>query len=676
MSVALIRNIAFAGQSGSGKTSLVERLLFESGAIKTLGELPRGTTVTDFDRQSIDYQHSVEATPVNFCWQKNQFNLIDTPGAGDLIGRAMSIYPAIETIALVVDATAGPASLSDQLFQMAHDHKKCRLIIINKIDADGINLHALLAQLKERYGPQCLPINLPDPGGHEVVDCYFKPDPDEPTLFSTVEEAHDALIDQVIEVDEELMEVYLEQGQDLSPQQLHAPFEAVLRDGQLIPVCFVSAQSGAGIRQLLRIMSELIPSPLESNPPLFYSGDKPITVSLSEEDHVVGHVFKVSIDPYMGRMAFVRIFQGVLTPDSQLYIDDGKTSFKVGHLYQVQGKLRREIQRAASGDICAIAKIDELQFDSVVHNSHDEDGLHLASLNLPAPMYSLVVHPARRGDEQKLSDVLKKLTSEDPSLQVTHRVRVNETLLTGIGEFHLKIALEKMQQQYKLNVQTSAPSIDYRETITRPAEAHHRHKKQTGGAGQFGEVYLKVNPLSRGEGFKFVNKVVGGAIPGQFIPAVEKGVRQVLEEGAIAGYPLQDLEVIVYDGKHHSVDSKEIAFVSAGRKAFLEAVKQADPIILEPIVDIKILTPSDCIGDISGDLSSRRGMINDSQPESQDRTLIQAKAPLTQLQDYSQRIKSLTRGEGSFSLSLSHFEPVPTPLQQQLTEAYRESDSA
>lgn len=678
MSVERIRNIAFIGQSGAGKTSLVERLLFETGDITSQGELARGTTVTDFDPQSIAYQHSVEATPVNLSWHDTQLNIIDTPGLGDLLGRSISVFPAIESVALVTEPHAGVGNTAEQLFNTAKSKQKCRLIVVNKIDAEDAAsaLPALMDQLQASFGAKCLPINLPDPSGHQVVDCYFKPDYDSDTLFSSVEEAHDQLVDQVVEVDEELMELYLEQGQALKPEQLHDAFEAVLREDHLIPVCFVSARTGAGLNELLHILSELMPTPLEGNPPQFYQGEKAVSLSQEEGAHAVGHVFKVSVDPYMGRVAFIRVFQGEINAESMLFIGSEKKAFKVGHLYRIQGKQRSEISKAVSGDICAIAKVDELDFDCVVHDSHDEDGLHLTTMDMPAPMFSLAVSPARRGDEQKLSEVLKKLCAEDPSLRLRHRVRQNETLLTGVGEFHLKIVLEKALQLYKLEIDTTEPSIDYRETITGAAEAVHRHKKQTGGAGQFGEVHLRVRALGRGEGFRFVNKVVGGAIPTSFIPAVEKGIRQILDEGAIAGFPLQDIEVEVFDGKHHSVDSKEIAFVTAGRKAFLEAIDKAGPIILEPIVDMQIQVPSEFIGDITGDLSGHRGMVTDSLPQPSGLVVIQAKAPLSELQDYARRMKSMTRGEGSFSMSLSHFETVPMQVQKGLVKAHDHPVSA
>ncbi|PSW20323.1 elongation factor G [Photobacterium sanctipauli] len=666
MSVNEIRNIALVGQSGVGKTSLVERLLFDSHSSTHLGNIKAGDTITDFDAQSIQYQHSIEATPVALSWQSHRMNVIDTPGLPDLLGRTLSVYPSVETTALVLDANTPINQLSDRLYAFAQEQQKCQMIIINKLDLNPEKLAGLLAEIQQHFGDECLAINLPTSDGRGVVDCYFEPDYEQATLFDSVESAHEKLIDQVIEVDEALMEIYLEQGSELNPQQLHDPFEEALRTGHVIPICFVSAETGIGIPLLLRTLAELMPMPDEGNPPMLEKGGKLIRVDCDQLDHIVAHVFKISVDPYLGKLAYLRVFQGEINAGSQLYIGESNKAFKVGHLYQLQGKKRNEIGRARAGDFCVLAKVDELAFDSVVHDSHDEDGVYMRTLDFPEPMSGLAIRPIKRGDEQKLSEVLGKIASEDPSLRIEHRARTNETVLSGQGEFHLKVALEKMATLYKLNVDTQQPSIEYFETITQPAEGHYRHKKQSGGAGQFGEVQLRVKPLERGAGFNFVNKVVGGAIPTSLIPAVEKGIRQALAEGAISGNPLKDIEVTVYDGKFHSVDSKEIAFVIAGKKAFLDAVNNANPIVLEPIVELTLQIPTPDVGDVTGDLAGNRGVILGTQSEDNNFTTIEARVPQNELVDYAQRLRAMTGGEGSFNLRMSHYEPAPTMVQDKV----------
>lgn len=669
MSQHEIRNIAFVGQTGTGKTSLIERLLYESHAINNLGHVEDGDTITDFDDQSIHYQHSVEATPVTLSWHKHQMNIIDTPGQAELLGRTLSIFPAVEATALVLDAGLTINQVSERLFQFAQQQKKCQMVIVNKIDQNPDKVLALLEEIEQRFGAQCLPINLPSDKPADVVDCYFEPNPEQNTLFSGVDEAHELLVDQVVEMDESLMELYLEQGSELTPEQLHDPFEKALRTGHVVPVCFVSSDTGAGCELLLRTLAEIMPMPDEGNPPMLEKNGEQVSIDCDKRDHTVAHVYKVNVDPYMGKLAYVRVFQGEITAGSQLFIGDSSKAFKVGHLYNLQGKKRQEITSAKAGDLCVLVKVDDLAFDSVIHDSHDEDGVEFRTLNFPESMYSLTLKPKKRGDEQKLSDVLTKIAAEDPSLKIEHRTRTNETVLSGQGEFHLKIALEKMQKVFKLDVETSQPSVEYFETITKPAEAQYRHKKQSGGAGQFGEVQLKVRPLERGAGFKFVNKVVGGAIPTALIPAVEKGIVQALEEGAISGNPIKDIEVTVFDGKYHSVDSKEIAFVIAGKKAFLQAVEAAGPIVLEPIVDLSLEIPTQCVGDVSGDLSANRGLIVGSEQGTYGSTILVAKSPINELQDYSRRLKALTGGEGRFSMTLSHYEPAPPTIQSRVCEA-------
>ncbi|EIA1297260.1 elongation factor G [Vibrio vulnificus] len=668
MPINKIRNIAFVGQSGSGKTTLIEKLLFACDATTHLGSIEKGDTVTDFDDQSIQYQHSIEATPVALSWQKHRLNIIDTPGLSELLGRSLSVFPAVETSVLVLDPQMPLTQVTDKLFQFAQQQKKCQMIIINKLDNHGNQLEKLLDEIQDHFGSNCLPINLPSADGNKVVDCFFEPQHQQATLLSSVEAAHETLIDQVVEVDEELMELYLEQGSELTPAQLHDPFEEALRTGHVVPICFASAQTGAGIELLLRTLAELMPMPNEGNPPLLQKNGKMIKVNCDTLEHAVAHVYKISVDPYMGKLAYLRVFQGEINAGSQLYVGESNKAFKVGHLYQLQGKQRTEISRALAGDFCVLAKVDDLEFDSIVHDSHDEDNVSLKTLHFPQPMYSLSLKPTKRGDEQKLGEVLNRIVSEDPSLRLEHRARTNETILSGQGEFHLKIALEKMASVYKLEVDTEQPSVEYFETITKPAEGQYRHKKQSGGAGQFGEVHLSVKPLERGAGFQFVNKVVGGAIPTSLIPAVEKGIHQALEEGAISNNPIRDIEVTVHDGKYHSVDSKEIAFVIAGKKAFLDAVKKADPIVLEPIVQLELTIPTNNVGDVTGDLSGNRGLIEGTEPQANNLTLIKGKSPLNELQDYARKLRALTGGEGSFNMSLSHYEPAPPAVQKRVCE--------
>jgi len=671
-----IRNIAIVGHAGAGKTTLIEALLEKAGAVRSAGTVERGSTVCDFTDQEKRLRHSLDVAACHLEHDGTHINLLDTPGYPDFMGRALGVLPAVETAAIVVNAQTGLELVTQRMMDFTASRKLCRLIIVNKIGAEDTDLRAVLDEIRDAFGPQCLPLNLPAREGKAVADCFFEP-ADETPDFSSVAAAHTAIIDQVVELDDELMELYLEQSEDISLEQLHDPFERALRRGHLIPVCFVSAESGAGLRQLLRVFSQLMPNPLEGNPPEFYSTngeEKKFELDAAKTDgHFVGHVFKVNVDPYVGRLTSFRVHQGAVKTGDQVFIGEKRKGIKLSHIYRVQGKDLEEVSVAVAGDIGSVSKIDELSFDHVLHSSHDEDNVHMRSVEIPQPMHGVALELTKRGQEKKLSDALHKLVAEDPSLRVEFNAHSNETVLLGMGDLHLRLVMERMKDEFGIEVSTRPPKIAYRETITRKAEGHHRHKKQTGGAGQFGEVFLKIEPLPRGSGFEFSNKVVGGSIPGQFIPAVEKGVKQVLGEGAVAGYPLQDVRVIVYDGKHHPVDSKEVAFVAAGKRAFVDAISKAKPIVLEPVAKIEVTTPSNAVGDITGHLSGIRGRIGGSNAVSGNRVTISAQVPLAELGDYPTTLKSLTGGAGVFTMEFDHYQTTPRPVQQELQNAFRPS---
>jgi elongation factor G len=669
---AEIRNIVLVGHAGAGKTLLAEALLHRAGATAAMGELARGTTVCDFDPQEKELRHSLEPAVCHFDLHGRHVNLVDTPGYPDLLGRSCSVLAAAETAAIVVNAGTGIELGTRRMWEAVRRQGLCRMIVINRLD-NARRLEELLGRIREEFGRECLPINLPADGGAQVVDCFFTAQGPR-TDFSSVADAHRAIIEQVVEVDEQLMERYLEDPDSVTPEQLHDTFEKALREGHLVPICFASAQTGAGLDALLDLVAKLMPSPREGNPPPFLKGEgsqaEPVIVVPGPGGHVVAHVFKVTIDPYVGRLGVFRVHQGTVRGGSQLYVGDARKAVKVAHVYKLQGKEMVETPALVAGDIGAAPKIEELHYDAVLHDSHDEDHHHLRSVALPVGMQGVALEPVKHGDEQRISDALHKIVAEDPSVRVEHNPVLNETVLYGQGEMHVRVVLEKMRRAYRAEFSTRPPRVPYRETILQRAEGHHRHKKQTGGAGQFGEVYLKIEPLERGRGFEFVDEVVGGAIPSQFIPAVEKGVRQVLGAGAVAGYPMHDVRVIVYDGKTHPVDGKEVAFVSAGRKAFLDAVQKARPILLEPIMNVYITAPTDSIGDITGDLSGMRGRISNQSMLGASHAVIEAQAPLAELQDYQHRLKSHTAGEGSFTLEFSHYEPVPPRVQAELAGSF------
>ncbi len=671
-----IRNIAMIGHAGAGKTTLVEALLHEAGAIGAMGDVDKGTAVCDFDPQEKEHQRSLSAAVVSIDHEGKHLNVIDTPGYPDFLGQALPCLGAAENGVMVINASAGIEMMTRRMMDRAAEANLAKIIVINRIDHDNLQLETLIEQVRETFGTVCQPINLPTDGGKGVIDVLGKAEGD--ADFSSVADAHTAIVDQIVEVDEDLMEKYLEEG-EVSSEDLSAAMVKALKEGHLVPVCFTSARTGAGIKELLDILSKLALSPVAGNPKAFVKGDEQVTAEPTADGPVIAHVFKVAIDPFVGKLGAFRIHRGTMTKDTQVHIGEERKPIKIGHLFKLQGKDHAEIADAPAGDLCAVAKIEEITLDAVLHESPDDDW-QFKAIAYPAPMHGLAIEAKSRGDETKISKALSALDAEDPCFTVERSAATKETVIRGLGDLHMRVCLEKMKQRYNAEVETRPPKIAYRETIQGEAEGHHRHKKQTGGAGQFGEVYLRVIKLPEdsefakangGPGMEFVNDIFGGAIPQQFLPAIEKGVRQVMESGCIAGYPMQDIRVSVYDGKYHPVDSKEVAFVTAGKRAFVDAVNKAKPSLLEPIVDLEVTVPEQNMGDIAGDLSGKRGRIQGQENVPGGMIAIRAQAPLGELGNYQSQIKSVTGGQGSYTMSFSHYEAVPPNVQQTIVAQYK-----
>lgn len=678
-----IRNLLLTGQTGSGKTLLTERLLFATNTIDRMGTIADGTTTSDWLEEEKAHQHSLRTTVLHFEHEGHTVNMIDAPGLGDFLGHTIACFPAVETVCVVIDACKGIEPVTRRMMRLAKQRNLPRMIIINKIDEAQADLAELTSQIREEFGSESLAVNLPSADRQDVVKVFDEEGQEEP-LFSSEQESHERIIEQIVEMQDDLMTQYLEEGTDenLDKQSVHDAFEAALRDGHLVPICYCSAKSGAGIEHLLHVIASLLPSPLEGNPRPFMRQTEPggdeveMHAEADPEKPVLAHIFKVTSDRHVGKLGVFRVHQGTLRAKDEVILDDQKKPIRIGHVYKRQGKEQVEVDAIGPGDLGAIAKIEDIHFDAVIHKDHDMDSVHLSPLPLPTPTYGLAVELKNHADETKFSTALHKLTSEDPSLQLDRIAATKQTVMRGLGELHLKVVLEKLLAEAGIQLDTSTPKVAYTETITGRGEGQHRHKKQTGGAGQFGEVHLRVSPLPEDHparsngGLEFVNATVGGSIPKQFMPAIEKGIRRVLDEGAVAGYPMTGVRVEVTDGKYHPVDSKEIAFISAGRKAFIEAVSSAKPVLLEPYVRVEVTCPQSQIGDITSDLSTKRGRVQDTVMLPGDMCTVIAVAPMSELQEFSTQLKSITAGAGSYTMEHSHNEPCPPNLQREVIASF------
>jgi len=661
-----IRNIILIGHAGAGKTTLAEALLHAGGVINKMGSIDDGGTVMDSDPLEKEHHYSIDPGLAHISHNGKEINLLDAPGYPDFIGGAVSAIGGADVAVFVVNAVAGIEVNTRRMLKLADTLSLPKAVVINKIQSENVHFADLMEAVTETFGTAAKPMNLPTEGGAGVVDCFVNTEGD--SALGSVADAQNELMESVIEADEELMEAYLG-GEEISPEQLAQAFSKAMVEGTVIPVLFADARAEVGAVELLDAVANYFPSPAQVPARPVRSGEaadaEVAPIECVPDKPFVGQAFKVTSDPFVGKLSWIRVLQGTVASDTQYTLGDGRKSSKIGHLFKLQGKESVEVKQVVAGDIIALAKVEEINMGDVLHT--EGKPMFSDSVPAPAPMYTLAIAPKKRGDEQKLAEAMTRLADEDPTFTTTRDAETQETVINGLGDLHIRIVLAKMKSRFNMEVETRPPRIPYRETVSRKAEGHHRHKKQTGGAGQFGEVYLRIEPLERGEGFLFEDDIFGGSIPQQFIPAVEKGVRDVLSEGAVAGYPLSDVKVTVYDGKHHPVDSKEVAFRAAGKYAFLDAIEKAAPVLLEPIVNIEVTVPTQYMGDITGDLNGRRGRIMgmDTLPGG-TMQVIKAQAPLSEVMTYNSQLRSITAGQGSYDMEFSHYEPVPSNVQQQI----------
>ncbi len=662
MAIDNYRNIALVGHGGSGKTSLAEALLFKTGTTNRLGSILDKTSILDFTEEEKEKQASHESAVCSFMHKGLHINLIDTPGTPSLCGTAIAALSAVECAVVVVSASAGIQVNTRRLLQQARDYGIGVWIVINHIDAANVELPALVALIQETFGAACVPLNLPTNGSKAVIDCFSEEAGS--ADFLDVGDAHTALIEAVVGADDALMEKYL--GGELSTDEARAAAAAAVATGELVPILFTNSLADVGITEVLDALVSFCPSPVTGKKRTLVVDGTETTIEPKEDGPLIGQVFRISTDVKSHiKYLSIRLHSGRLTSDLTLKTTKHLKGTRPGHVMRAQGGDHSEIEAGLAGDIICLAKLD-FGIRETITTEHPGT---IAMPFLPEPMFALALESKSRGDEDKISLALKRFAEEDPCF-ISERGTGGELVIRGMGEQQLRTYLARMAKQHKLEVDTKPPRIPYRETITiKATDIEYTHKKQTGGAGQFGRVIINVVPAERGEGYEFVDKIFGGVIDQAFRPSVDKGVRAQMAEGVLAGYPVVDLKVELIDGKTHPVDSKDIAFQIAGRGAFKEGFLKAKPVLLEPIVNIEVTVPADNVGDVQGDLASRRG-----RPQGQDvlpggMASIKAVVPLAELADYSSRLSSVTGGAGSYSMELSHYEAVPGNVQQQIIDA-------
>lgn len=682
---AKIRNVAVVGHRGAGKTSLVEALLYTTGAKVRLGNVMDGTTTMDHDEEEIKRQMTITAGLAHVEWDKIWVNVIDTPGEASFINDTLGALLVVESILMVVNAVAKVEVQTERLWRRAEELSISRLAVINMLDRERAYFMDAVDALTKRLGQGIVPVQLPigEEGSFKgVVDlislkAYVYNDSSgkgqeveiPADLAAAVEEAREKLVEAVAEVDDALTEKYLE-GEEITQDELVAALQQGVAQGLISPVVAIASTKNIGTDRLLATMVDLLPSPVSASPRRVPSADGSGEVELmpSLEEPAALYVFKTLSDQFAGRINLCRIFSGRIGSDSQLLNVRTGDRERTGNILRMQGKETRAIDEAGAGDIVALAKLkDTVTGDTLTDPARP---VRFPPQEFPPAAISFAVTPKTKGDEEKVSNALKRLSEEDPAMQVRFDQQTKEMIISGTSQVHVEVILDKMKRRFGAEVQLHPPQVPYRETIRRKAQAQGRHKKQTGGRGQFGDCWIEIEPLPRGAGYQFEDAIFGGAIPRNFIPAVEKGIIEAMEHGVVAGYPVVDVKVKLYDGSYHPVDSSELAFKIAGSLAWNKAMEAADPVLLEPIMNVEIIAPEENMGDIMGDLSSRRGRPQGSESMG-EMQIIRAQVPLAEMLTYAAQLRSITGGRGSFTMEFDHYEEVPSHLAAKIIEEAR-----
>jgi len=679
---ASIRNVALVGHSGSGKTQLASAMLTDAGMVNRFGKVDDGTTVTDYDEEEIARKHTLSASLAYAEWNKHKINLIDTPGMGNFFADSVAALHVADAALVVVDAVGGVMVQTEKVWAAAEELALPRLVVVNRLDRERASLERTLAALHEACNRTVIPIQLPigeEKSFRGVVDLVSKKaflfQTDESGKFTeaavpgemtaAVDAAREALIEMVAENDEKLMERFFEAG-TLSDEELVTGLRAATIAGKVFPLACTSATLNIGVPQLLDAILAYLPAPADRPMRALDKAGAETVREADEKKPAAAFVWKTVADPFAGRITMFRVASGTLKADSGIHNKTRDTAERFGHLLLLQGKTQTSVPEIKAGDLGAVAKLkDTLTNDTL---SDKADAIVFRAVKFPEPVLAYAIEPKSRGDEDKISTSMHRLEEEDPSIRYSRDPQTKELLLSGQGQLHIEVTVAKLKRRFGVDVNLKPPRIPYRETIKASTEAHGRHKKQTGGHGQFGDCKIKVEPLARGADFEFVDDIFGGSIPRQFVPAVEKGIQDARTRGYLAGFPMVDFRVTVFDGSYHDVDSNELSFKLAGSLAFKDAMTRARPTILEPIMNVEVYSPSDFAGDLMGDLNSRRGRIGGMDTRGA-MTIIKAVVPMSEMLTYEQHLTSATGGRGSYHMEYSHYDEVPAHLQTKIIAA-------
>jgi elongation factor G len=675
-----IRNVALVGHSGAGKTQLASAMLFDAGMVNRLGRVDDGTTVTDFDEEEIARKHTLASSLAFAEWNKTKINLIDTPGFGNFLADAHAALRVADGALVVVDAVSGVEVQTEKVWEFCDELELPRFVVLNRFDRERASLSRSLESLHGVFGRMVIPIQYPlgeEKAFRGVVDLLsmkaftFEPDgsgkltqgPVPAEVAGEVSAAREALVEMVAEADDSLMEKFFEAG-SLTQEELATGLRNAVIARRVFPLLCTSSTLNVGIQALLDGILVYLPSPAERSVRASKGGSD-VLVKASDQDPYAVLIWKTVADPFAGRISMFRVVSGTIRSDSTVFNLTKESPERLGHLVLLQGKTQVEVPEIRAGDLGAVAKLKETLTNDTLA---DKGGLKFPPLKFPEPVLSYAIEPKSRGDEDKISSSLQRLQEEDPTIRSSRDPQTKELLLSGQGQLHIEVTVAKLKRRFGVEVNLKPPRIPYRETITASTEAHGRHKKQTGGHGQFGDCKITMEPLPRGADFEFVDDIFGGAIPRQFIPAVEKGIQDARLRGYLAGYPVVDFRVTLIDGQFHAVDSNELSFKLAGSLAFKDGMSRARPTLLEPIMNVEVFAPSDFAGDLMGDLNGRRGRIGGMDTRG-GMTVIKAQVPMAEMLTYEQQLTSATGGRGSYHMEYSHYEEVPSHLQAKIIAA-------